>query len=122
MLIETVPPSGYKKNRFYIKAVSYTHLDVYKRQEGHIDGAILSFHEIQKLKSMEASVRVELYRNNRRAKYEFERLTARSPAMKRTVVAAKVYAQTEIPLFVCGEQGTEREGLAQSIHLSLIHI
>lgn len=84
--------------------------------EGHIDGAILSFHEIQKLKSMEASVRLELYRNNRRAKYEFERLTARSPAMKRTIVAAKVYAQTELPLFVCGEQGTEREGLAQSIH------
>ena len=48
----------------------------------------------------------------------FEGIVAKNPAMREVVKRARVYANTDIPVTLVGEDGTEKEELARAMHFA----
>jgi transcriptional regulator with PAS, ATPase and Fis domain len=84
--------------------------------ENEIQGAIISFHEGKKITEMEAEMRREMYRAGHVAKYTFDTIVAVSGRARETMELAKTYAKFNAPVLILGENGTEKEMLAQCIH------
>lgn len=83
-----------------------------------VDGAIISFTEINQLTEMEARVREEIYRRGFFAHHTFESVKtfAKDPCMTSMLELAKKYAGTDSPVLIVGAVGTEKETIAQCIH------
>ena len=81
-----------------------------------VDGAIISFNEVQNLVEMEAKIRKEIYFKGHAARYEFEYIEKKSLSILKEIKKAKIYAQTLAPIIVMGAAGSEKDILAQCIH------
>lgn len=82
----------------------------------HIDGAILSLHEVHKIHELEAEARTKLYLRGRKASFTFADLEQNLVVDSAVLETAKQFAQSEAPLLLFNETGFETELLAQAIH------
>lgn len=83
--------------------------------DGSIDGAILSCHKVLGPKSNIESEQKK-YKAGFVAVGNFKDIVCESKKMHETVHLAKLYANSDFPVMITGETGTERMLLAQSIH------
>lgn len=83
--------------------------------DGSIDGAILSCHKVLGPKSNIESEQKK-YKAGFVAVGNFKDIVCESKKMHETVHLAKLYANSDFPVMITGETGTERRLLAQSIH------
>ncbi|MDF2594638.1 MAG: domain S-box [Clostridia bacterium] len=84
--------------------------------EHAIEGAIVSFHKVQKLEQADSKTLREMYLHGYVAHGNFNHILRQSKMVKETIELAKLFAQTSNPLLIYGETGTEKELFAQSIH------
>ena len=84
-------------------------------ENGHIIGAIGTLQEAEKIQKMEQKLR-SLQARGLTAKYRFEDIATESPAMRKLIDTARVFAGTDFPVLIEGETGTGKELFAQSIH------
>lgn len=68
----------------------------------------------QKVANLEKAVTKASFQNN--TSFTFDCIIGRSPALRRAVDAAKMYARSQSPILLYGETGTGKELFAQSIH------
>ena len=83
--------------------------------DGSIDGAILSCHKVLGPKSNIESEQKK-YKAGFVAVGNFKDIVCESKKMHEIVHLAKLYANSDFPVMITGETGTERRLLAQSIH------
>ena len=83
--------------------------------DGSIDGAILSCHKVLGPKSNIENEQKK-YKAGFVAAGNFKDIVCESKKMHETVHLAKLYANSDFPVMITGETGTERRLLAQSIH------
>lgn len=81
-----------------------------------ITGAIFSCQEVKRLEEMGVIARRELYQQGYFAKASFDILDNSSETAQSAVATAKLYAQSDAPVLICSEPGSEQELFAQSIH------
>ncbi|RGY95783.1 sigma 54-interacting transcriptional regulator [Clostridium sp. AM58-1XD] len=86
------------------------------RLEESISGVILTCHRIRQTNKADEKQRQSIYINGYIAKRNFSSIFRNSASMKRCIELAKAYALSEKPILICGEAGTEKEALAESIH------
>ena len=84
--------------------------------DNQIDGAILTCHKIKKMKEVEADILRERYLYGYIAQGTLEDIPHKSKCMQKNIALAKVYAQSNSPVLLYGEIGTEKELFAQGIH------
>ncbi len=84
--------------------------------DNQIDGAILTCHKIKKMKEVEADILRERYLYGYIAQGTLEDIPHKSKGMQKNIALAKVYAQSNSPVLLYGEIGTEKELFAQGIH------
>lgn len=84
--------------------------------ENQIGGAILSCYKLTMQRNKEAQKNREMYLHGYIARYHFSDIQINSSEMKRTVEMARMYALSTRPVLIYGEEGTEKEMLAQCIH------
>ncbi len=84
--------------------------------EQRIDGAILTCHKVKKMKELEADILRERYLYGYIAQGTLEEIPHKSKCMQKNIALAKVYAQSNSPVLIYGEIGTEKELFAQGIH------
>ncbi|MDF2802482.1 MAG: domain S-box protein [Anaerocolumna sp.] len=84
--------------------------------EDHIEGGILSCHKVKKIDQVESDTLREMYLHGYVAKANFEELPRNSKKMQANIELAKLYAQSNSPVLIEGEVGTEKELFAESIH------
>jgi transcriptional regulator with PAS, ATPase and Fis domain len=89
--------------------------------EHQVDGAIISFNEVQNLVEMEAKIRKEIYFKGHAARYEFEYIEDKSLSILKEIKKAKIYAQTSASIIVTGAAGSEKDILTQCIHNNSPH-
>lgn len=77
---------------------------------------VLLFQQIEDIQKTESSLRRKLLEKGFFAKFSFQDILHRSPAMKKTVDIAKEYAESTSNIMIQGETGTGKELFAQSIH------
>jgi transcriptional regulator with PAS, ATPase and Fis domain len=81
-----------------------------------VEGAVVVLQEIGKLQDTEKKVRRQLHAKGLFAKYQFDDIAARSPAMRECLDIARYYARSVGAILIYGETGAGKERLAQSIH------
>ncbi len=81
-----------------------------------IVGAILTCHKIKKMKELESDILRERYLYGYIAQGTLEDIPHKSKCMQKNIALAKVYAQSNSPILIYGEIGTEKEMFAQGIH------
>jgi len=81
-----------------------------------VEGAVVVLQEVDKLQDTEKKVRRQLHAKGLFAKYQFEDIASRSPAMRQCLDIARHYARSVGAILIYGETGTGKERLAQSIH------
>ncbi|OPY85326.1 MAG: Propionate catabolism operon regulatory protein [Smithella sp. PtaU1.Bin162] len=86
------------------------------RVQGQIVGAIATFQNITRIQSMEARIRKEIYSQGHVAKFSFQDILGRSPALQETIETAKSYAEVDSTVLIHGETGAGKELFAQGIH------
>lgn len=79
-------------------------------------GVMLSLEGVNKIQSLEAKIRKELYARGLVSRYTFNDIVHRSPAMKRVIESARRFAKTKSTVLIYGESGTGKELIAHSIH------
>lgn len=84
--------------------------------EDRVDGAILSCHKMQRKTPVAQEILKQRYQQGLIARGRFNDVIQLSKAMQDTVHMAKLYSQSDRPILIVGETGTERRLLAQSIH------
>ena len=84
--------------------------------DGEVMGAVATFQEVESLQQMEANVRRKLQSKGHTARFTFEDIKGKSPALVSTVEKARLFARTDSTVLILGESGTGKELFAQSIH------
>lgn len=79
-------------------------------------GTIITFQEVQKIQKLEAKIRQKLYSKGLLARYSFDDIIGKSPAITHAISRAKKYSKTEATVLITGESGTGKELFAHSIH------
>ena len=86
------------------------------RVDGEVLGVVATFQEVESLQKMEANVRRKLQSKGHTARFTFEDIRGRSPALISTIEKARLFARTDSTVLILGESGTGKELFAQSIH------
>jgi len=81
-----------------------------------VEGAVIVLQEVAQIQNIEKKVRRQLSAGGLVAKYRFEDMASKSPAMCACLSIARQYAQSASAILIYGETGTGKERLAQSIH------
>ncbi|WMJ86195.1 sigma 54-interacting transcriptional regulator [Anaerocolumna sp. MB42-C2] len=81
-----------------------------------VDGAILYCHRLSGITRIENDKLQEMYLKGYVAKTRFEDLMYHSPQMEEVIGLAKVFSQSNNPVLITGETGTEKDKLAACIH------
>ena len=79
-------------------------------------GAVVTLQEIAALQRMEVTVRKGLYHKGNVARYVFDDILGKSPAIVEAVGTARSFARLHSNALIIGETGTGKELFAQSIH------
>ena len=82
----------------------------------HVEGAIFSFHEVKKLTEMSERIQHGLGLAGNTAHYTFDMMTESSPATILFIREAKLFGSKDAPILIYGEEGTEKNIVAQCIH------
>lgn len=83
---------------------------------GDVDGAILYSHRLSGTTRIENDKLQEMYLKGYVAKARFEELKYASSQMEEVTGLAKVFSQSNSPVLITGETGTEKDKLAACIH------
>ena len=84
--------------------------------DGKVDGAILTCHRMKKRQTAEDETRQKRPSRGFIALGVFDDILQESKAMQECLHLARLYALSDKPVLICGEAGTEKRLLAQSIH------
>lgn len=84
--------------------------------EDRADGAILTCHKMQRKLTLEQESMRKRHSSGFIALGQFSDILQASPAMQACIHKAKLYALSDLPVLICGEAGTEKRLIAQSIH------
>lgn len=84
--------------------------------DGHFSGAILTCHKIRNAEKPSAETARFKSANGYIAHRDFSDILRDSGEMKQCIQLARSYAVSRSPVLICGETGTEREIMAESIH------
>ncbi len=84
--------------------------------DGRAEGAMITCHRVARPAGREKREREKNDAGLYPAPARFEDLLQESPAMKECVHLARLYALSDRPVVILGEEGTERDMMAQSIH------
>lgn len=84
--------------------------------EGELIGAVATFQEASHIQKWEQKLRKEFLGKGLVAKKMFKNIIGSSLRMQETVIKAKQYAKSDLPVLIAGETGTGKEVFAQSIH------
>ncbi|MDR3588825.1 MAG: sigma 54-interacting transcriptional regulator [Negativicutes bacterium] len=79
-------------------------------------GVVATFQDVTTIQKAEGQIRKNLHDKGLVAKFSFDDILGKSPALMETVALAKIFALTESTVMITGETGTGKELLAQSIH------
>lgn len=80
------------------------------------EGAILTFHEGQRIIEMDSELRRELYQRGYIAKFSFDKIASRCRDIAPTLTLAKRIAKYPAPVLLTGEPGSGKSIIAQCIH------
>lgn len=83
---------------------------------GVVTGAILSCQDVVRVEKMGATAQRELLKYGYAAPFRFELFEKPSKPLQKAILDARMYAQSDAPVLICGEAGCEQELLAQAIH------
>jgi len=86
------------------------------RHEGQVQGVVATFQEVDKIQSVEQKIRQSLCNSGLVARYQFDDILTNDAHLKRIIVIAKKYADTDATILLLGESGTGKELFAQSVH------
>ena len=86
------------------------------RIDDALEGAILTFHEGQRIIEMDSELRRELYQRGYIAKFSFEKIAGRSKDISAVLSLAKRIAKYPAPVLLTGEPGSGKSIIAQCIH------
>ena len=81
-----------------------------------VDGMVATLRPIQEIQELDVQIRQELKNNGKTAKYKFENIIGNSPALNKSLLLSKRFAQTELTILLEAETGAGKELFAQSIH------
>lgn len=81
-----------------------------------IIGNIVNFQEVSAIQQAEGKIRSKLRARGHFAKYHFDDIKGKSPAILTAIETAKDYANVTSNILICGKTGTGKELFAQSIH------
>lgn len=81
------------------------------------DGAILSLQETKTILNASSIIKRDSHQADPQAKFSFQNFICVSETMQQIIRNAKIMSQADSPVFIYGENGTEREQLAECIHL-----
>lgn len=79
-------------------------------------GKIFTLKEVNKIQQLETVIRKEIYQKGLIAKYSLDDIIHSDSKMKKVILQAKKYAETESTILITGESGTGKELFAQGIH------
>ncbi len=79
-------------------------------------GTLITIRDVTKLQELETNLRFQMSRRGLTAKYHFEDILTRDPAMLRLIKWARECAESDSTVMIYGESGTGKELFAQSIH------
>ena len=79
-------------------------------------GVMLSLQGVNKIQTLEAKIRKELYARGLVSRYTFSDIVNQDPSMKKAIDSARRYAKTKSTVLIVGESGTGKELIAHSIH------
>lgn len=79
-------------------------------------GVVATFQDIGKIQDWEMKIRSELSQKGLVAKYTFHSYIGSSSKVKKMLLKARQYTQSDSTVLISGESGTGKEILAQSIH------
>ncbi|NMC31557.1 MAG: sigma 54-interacting transcriptional regulator [Veillonellaceae bacterium] len=81
-----------------------------------VDGMVATLRPIQEIQELDVQIRQELKNNGKTAKYKFENIVGNSPALNKSILLSKRFAQTELTILLEAETGAGKELFAHSIH------
>lgn len=84
--------------------------------DGHFSGAILTCHKVRNTEKPGAEMVRLKSANGYIAHHDFGDILRDCREMKQCIRLARSYAVSKSPVLICGETGTEREMIAESIH------
>ena len=84
--------------------------------EGRFMGAVCTLHGEQRLHAMGSHVRTPLKRQGHEARYTFADCVGEAPVFVQAVKKAFKYSAMHAGVLICGETGTGKEMIAQSMH------
>jgi transcriptional regulator with PAS, ATPase and Fis domain len=84
--------------------------------EGGVRGLVGTFQLAEKIKDLDIQVRREMRSNVHVAKYTFKDIAGSSAELRKAVLLARKFANTDFTILLEGESGTGKELFAQAIH------
>ena len=84
------------------------------------EGAILSFQAVKTILNTSSIVKRDLHQKQLKPSASFNTLVYSSDIMKEVIREAKILSLTSSPVYIFGENGTEREQLAECIHMESV--
>ncbi len=84
--------------------------------DDEITGAILSYSGVKSSIILEQKKSQDIYHKGYIAHHDFSYIKSEEPKMKECIELGKKYAISNYPVLIYGEEGTEREILAECIH------
>jgi PAS domain S-box-containing protein len=86
------------------------------RVMNRVVGAVATLQDVTYIQSMESRIRREIYSKGHVAKFSFQDILGRSPALRETIDKALSYAIVDSTVLIHGETGVGKELFAQGIH------
>ena len=83
----------------------------------YTEGAILSLQAVKTILNVSSIVKRDLHQKTLRPTTSFGALVCVSDLMKKNIQQAKILSLSDSPVLIYGEDGTEREELAECIHM-----
>lgn len=83
---------------------------------GKIVATVFTFQDITKIRLLEEKIRMKMLKRGHIAKYNFDDIIGKNPALLGAKEISMKYAITDETILITGETGTGKEMFAQSIH------
>ena len=84
--------------------------------DNRIDGVVSTFQQIDRLQKLESKVRRQLSERGLAAKFVFQDIKGKSPALIKAVNLAREYARVDSTILIYGQTGSGKEIFAHAVH------